>query len=113
MTIQSDVSHRGTQNLTSESDDKIVVDRQTLQKLLLLLECCADNLSALRQNEIFLTCLGNHLKELQTFEADKAYLLLGAWLDESPDVTEAAEIWLHESLKLAESILTDIGGQDG
>lgn len=113
MTIQHDCPAGRSQFLTSEAGDKIFVDRQTFRHILSLLERCADNLSAVRQNEIFLTCLSNHLKELQTFEADKAHLLLGAWLEESPDVTEAAEIWLHESLKLVESILTDIGGQDG
>jgi hypothetical protein len=114
MTIQHDCPAGRSQFLTSESDDKIVVDRQTFKKLLLLLGHCADNLTASRHNGIFLTCLKDYLSDFETDEAIKSLLLLGIWLDVVPDTLEEIAGWLDEIREAMKVILntSKLGGRD-
>jgi hypothetical protein len=114
MTIKNDCPAGRSQFLTSESDDKIVVDRQTFKKLFLLLGRCANNLMMSRRNEIFLTSLKNYLPDFETDEASKSLLLLGIWLDVVPEALEETAGWLDEAKEIMNVILSasKLGGRN-
>ncbi|MGL5063770.1 MAG: hypothetical protein ACRC62_27605 [Microcoleus sp.] len=105
MTICSDVSHRGTQFLTSVSDDKIIIDRQTFRQIFSLLGYCVDEMQRVRDSEIFLTSLDNYLSETNNPNISKAVLLLNCWLENVPDGIEKIADHLDEARSITNFIL--------
>jgi hypothetical protein len=96
-----------SQHLTfAESNDKIVIDRETFKQLLALLTSCVDELVNPRDCEIFLTFLDTYLSESNTPETRKSLLLLNYYRDIVPDALEEIADRLEEARGIFNFILT-------
>jgi hypothetical protein len=106
MTFSGDCLCGRSQLLTSESKDKIVIDRETFKQLLALVSSCADELVNPRDCEIFLTFLDTYLSESDSPEARKSLLLLNYYRDIAPDALEEIADRLEEAKGIFNFILT-------
>lgn len=77
------------------SDDKIVVDRQSLQELKAAIGRCCLLVAGMRVNEIFVEAAGAYLKADEEEEAEKIFALLKVWIDVVPEQSEELADELH------------------
>ena len=94
-----------SQNSTSAAADVVVVDRQTLTKLMKLLIFCADQLDETSKGDIMLYSLQHYLTEKETPDPGKAVLLVNYWLETAPEVLEELSSDLREGGNVLQMVL--------
>jgi hypothetical protein len=108
MTPTEDCPQGRSQNLTSaESDDKIFIDKEAVNKLTELLINSICNLHEMRRSEIFLASLDLHLshellskKGIGRESTEKSLILLDAYQEVVPPLLKNIDGWLRDANNL-------------
>jgi len=103
-----------SQHLTfAESSGKFFVDRQTFERLILLVEWCAKELVIYRYQDCntFLASLDTYLSSdsaevIESFEVRKSFLLLNHYRDSIPKALDEIDNRLEEARVVLNSIST-------
>jgi hypothetical protein len=114
MTFSDDCPCGRSQDLTfAESSGKFSVDRQTFERLILLVEWCAKELVIYRYRDCntFLASLNTYLSSdsaevIESFEVRKSFLLLNHYCDSIPKALDEVDNRLEEARLVLNSIST-------
>ena len=114
MTFSDDCPCGRSQDLTfAESSGKFSVDRQTFERLILLVEWCAKELVIYRYQDCntFLASLDTYLfsdsaEAIESFEVRKSFLLLNHYRDSIPKALDEIDDRLEEARAVLKSIST-------
>ncbi len=114
MTLKEDCSSGRSQDLTcAEADEKIVIDKSSVNKLTELLVNCLYSVHISRRSEIFLTSLDMHLAEHLINKkpdsrefTEKSSLLLESYQEDVPKSLVKAESCLGEAIDLINLIVS-------
>jgi hypothetical protein len=117
MTLSGNRPQGRSQSLTSDSDDKIIIDRKTVKRLRSLATRCAEELLNPRDCTVFLESLDSHLTESTVPEPQRtsqALLLLKVYRDVVPDALEEVTELLEELREILGFILraSELGGDE-
>jgi hypothetical protein len=99
-----------SQHLTSESNDKIVIDRKTFKRVFSLLQIGVDELTNARHREIFLDCLDTYLVESVVLDDSRCFqasLLLDAYYEYVPASLAQLGSNLQEAFELMRGVNHD------
>ncbi|MEG4575506.1 hypothetical protein QUA56_22935 [Microcoleus sp. N3A4] len=110
MPLSADCPCGRSQLFTFESNDKIVVDRKTFDRVFLLVRRSVDELANTRHREIFLECLDTCLTEskfLDDARCFQASLLLDAYYEYVPASLALLNDKLEEAFKLMQAVEHD------
>jgi hypothetical protein len=123
MTFTGDCPEGRSQHLTcAEADEKIVIDKSSVNKLTELLVNCLYSVHISRRSEIFLTSLDMHLAEHLINKkpdsrefTEKSSLLLESYQDAVPELLAKAEGSLEEAMSMIDVFVSasKVGGNNG
>ena len=106
MTFSDDSLCGRSQDLTcAESNNKIVIDRNTFEQLVAFVEGSAEELVKPRDCEIFLTCLDIYLSQTGNPDPRKSLLLLNLYREVIPNALLEIAGWLEEAREIINVIL--------
>lgn len=106
MTFSDDsLCGRSQDLMCAESNNKIVIDRNTFEQLVAFVEGSAEELVKPRDCEIFLTCLDIYLSQTANPEPRKSLLLLNLYREVVPNALLEIAGWLEEAREIINVIL--------